>query len=49
MDPDDLADAFMAVFEGAFVLSKTLEDPKLVARQLRVFRQHLQLLLGVEV
>ena len=48
VDPDDLADALMAVFEGSFILSKTLEDPKLVARQLRVFRQHLQLLLGVE-
>lgn len=48
VDPDDLADALMAVFEGAFILSKTMEDPRLVARQLRVFRQQLQLLLGVD-
>ena len=48
VDPDDLADQMMAIFEGAYILSKTLEEPKLVARQLRVFRQLLQLLLGVE-
>lgn len=48
VDPDDLADQMMVIFEGSYILSKTLEEPKLVARQLRVFRQHLQLLLGVE-
>lgn len=48
VEPYDLADALTAVFEGSFILSKTLDDPQLVARQLRLYRQHLELLLDVE-
>lgn len=47
-DPEELADAMMVAFEGAFVLSKTLEEPRIVARQLGLFRQHVELLLGVD-
>jgi TetR/AcrR family transcriptional repressor of nem operon len=47
-DPEELADAMMVAFEGSFILSKTLDEPRLVARQLGLFRQHVELLLGVE-
>lgn len=40
----DLADAGLVTVEGAFILSKTLDDPKLVARQLRHYRNYLELL-----
>jgi hypothetical protein len=34
------------IFEGAFILSKTLGSPAVVARQLRHFRNYLELLYG---
>lgn len=46
-DPDELADAGLAVMEGAFILSKTIEEPHIVARQLRHYRNYLELLFGV--
>lgn len=45
-DPADLADTFLAIAEGAFILSKTLGEPKLVAKQLRQYRNYLELLFG---
>jgi TetR/AcrR family transcriptional repressor of nem operon len=44
VDADDLADALLAVIEGSFVLSKSLKDPELVVRQLRHYRNYLELL-----
>lgn len=38
IDPVALADGFMSVFEGAFVLSKSLNEPDITARQLRQYR-----------
>ena len=46
VDPAELADAFMAVTEGAFILSRTLEEPALIARQIRHYRNYLELLFG---
>ena len=40
----DLADLLTVVFEGAFILSKTLAEPDDVARQLRLYRGYLELL-----
>lgn len=39
-----LADMLMTVFEGAFVVSRTMEEPKLIAGQLAHFRTYLELL-----
>jgi TetR/AcrR family transcriptional regulator, transcriptional repressor for nem operon len=44
---DELADTGLAVLEGAFILTKTLNEPKLIARQLRHYRNYLELLFGV--
>ena len=44
VDAKTLADMLTCIFEGALALSKTLQDPKLVAPQLTHYRQYLQLL-----
>ena len=44
----EVADGFLAVIEGAFILSKTLAEPGLVASQLRQYRNYLELLFGAE-
>jgi TetR/AcrR family transcriptional repressor of nem operon len=38
VDREALADAFQAIFEGAFILSKSLNEPELTARQLRLYK-----------
>lgn len=45
---DALADMITVIFEGAFVLSKTLNEPGLVAEQLAHYRNYLELLFGRE-
>jgi TetR/AcrR family transcriptional repressor of nem operon len=44
VDLDSLADMFMTVFEGAFVMSKTLGDPSTLVKQLRHYRNYVELL-----
>ena len=44
VDPVSLADGFMSVFEGAFVLSKSLLEPDITIQQLRHYKTYLQLL-----
>ncbi len=44
VDVESLADHFLVTFEGAFILSKTLDEPKLVAHQLEHFRNYLETL-----
>ncbi len=44
VDLESLADMMTVVFEGAFVVSKTLRDPEVVARQLGHYRTYLKLL-----
>lgn len=39
-----LADMFMSTFEGAFVLSKSLNEPDLTAEQLRLYKTFLNAL-----
>lgn len=46
VDLDSLADMLTVVFEGAFVVSKTLEDAGTVADQLAHYRRYLELLFG---
>lgn len=46
VDVDEVADAVTVVIEGAFILSKSLNDPKLIARQIRHYRNYLELLFG---
>jgi len=46
VDPASLADLLTAVFEGAFIMAKTLKDPHIVAGQLGHYRNYLQLLFG---
>lgn len=43
IDCADLADMFTATIEGAFIMSKTLNEPQLVARQLALLREFIEL------
>lgn len=47
IDPDTIADSFSAVVEGSIVLTRALGDPKLLGRQLRLFRTMIQTTYGV--
>ena len=47
-DADSLADAVTVVFEGAFILSRTLDDAGIVAQQLRHLQAYLRLQFGLE-
>ena len=44
VDVDTLADEGLALFEGAYVLSRALGEPELLKGQLRHFRNYLELL-----
>ena len=44
IDADALSDQLLIAYEGAFVLSRALDDPGIVARQLNQYREHLRLL-----
>lgn len=46
VDPDALADALLTTIEGAFVLARAVGDPAVVPAQLRLYREHLELLFG---
>jgi TetR/AcrR family transcriptional repressor of nem operon len=46
IDLDALADEGLALFEGAYVLSRALGEPQLLRGQLRHFRTYLELLFG---
>lgn len=48
VDPAALADHVFVTFEGAFLLCRTTGDPGHMRRQLRVLRQLVQHLLGVD-
>lgn len=43
----ELVELLLSILEGSFILSRTLVDPGLVARQLRQYRNYLELLFGV--
>jgi len=42
VDLDSLADMLLTIFEGALVLSRTIDEPRLVALQLGHFRRYLE-------
>lgn len=44
VEPEDLADMLTVIFEGSFVLSKTLSEPQAIARQLAEYRNYVRLL-----
>lgn len=44
VDPESLADLLTVIFEGAFIVSKTLKEPRQVADQLGHYRRYLELL-----
>ncbi|MGH6946303.1 MAG: TetR/AcrR family transcriptional regulator [Kiloniellales bacterium] len=46
VDLDSLADMLTVTFEGAFVVSRTLEEPQVVAAQLAHCRSYIELLFG---
>lgn len=47
IDLDTIADSFSAVVEGSIVLTRALGDPKLLGRQLRLFRNMVKAAYGV--
>lgn len=46
VDVDSLADMFTVVLEGAFMMGKTLHEARLLADQMRHYRNYLELLFG---
>jgi TetR/AcrR family transcriptional repressor of nem operon len=40
----ELAEAYVATLEGAFILARAYKEPELIVRQSRLFRDHLKLL-----
>lgn len=46
IDTASLADAFTVVLEGAFVTGKALNEPTVIAEQLRLFKNYIELLFG---
>jgi TetR/AcrR family transcriptional regulator, transcriptional repressor for nem operon len=46
VDAGEIADALTVVIEGAFIISRTLDEPELVGVQIRHFRNYLELLFG---
>lgn len=48
IDLKSLADMLMVTYEGAFVLSQSLKDPQIIARQLSHYHTYLQLLFQSE-
>ena len=46
LDAEAVGDMVTVIFEGAFVVSKSMNDPTTVARQLRQYRNYLELLFG---
>lgn len=46
VDLDALADMLTVVFEGSFILSRTLKAPAIFAAQLRLYRTYLEILFG---
>ena len=46
IDLDALADHLTVIVEGAIVLSKALNDPALMGKQTRLFRNHIKLIFG---
>ena len=44
IDPVSLADGFMSVFEGAFILSKSLREADITVQQLRHYKNYIELL-----
>lgn len=47
IDIESLADMLLVIFEGAFVLSQSLRDTKIIARQLSHYHNYLKFLFGV--
>ncbi len=47
VDVEEVADMLSVIIEGAYVLSRTMDDPGLVAKQLAQYRGYLELLFGV--
>lgn len=47
VDAVDLADTFVTIAEGAYVMSKALQEPDIPPKQLRQLRNYLELLFGV--
>jgi TetR/AcrR family transcriptional regulator, transcriptional repressor for nem operon len=48
VDAEALADGLLTTIEGAFVLARAVDDPAVVPAQLRLYREHLELLFGQE-
>lgn len=46
VDLPALADLMYVIFEGAFIMSRSLKEPNMVAGQLRHYRNYLELLFG---
>jgi TetR/AcrR family transcriptional repressor of nem operon len=48
IDASALADTFMSTFEGAFILSKTLNEPAVTAQQLHLYKTFIEVLFRPE-
>lgn len=48
IDMETVADMFLTLFEGAFILVKALQDNRVIVQQLQNYRNYIELLFGVE-
>jgi AcrR family transcriptional regulator len=46
VNPEDLADLFNVVVEGAIIQSKALRDERLMGKQMRLYRNYVRMLFG---
>jgi TetR/AcrR family transcriptional repressor of nem operon len=49
VDSESLADQLTVILEGAFIVSRTLNEPKVTAQQLRHYRNYLELLFSPDI
>jgi TetR/AcrR family transcriptional repressor of nem operon len=49
VDANSLADELTVILEGAFIVSRTLNEPKVTAEQLRHYRSYLELLFSPDI
>lgn len=48
LDTESLADQFIVILQGSFIVSKSLNDPKIISNQLIHYQEYLKLIFGVQ-
>ncbi len=48
LDTESLADQFIVILQGSFIVSKSLNDPRIITSQLNHYQDYLRLIFGVQ-